>query len=54
MKTILLLLPVFIFCISCSAGETDKKTPVHESEELNLNEKKDAADSSFIIDTLHP
>ncbi|MBA3683018.1 MAG: hypothetical protein H0W73_17910 [Bacteroidetes bacterium] len=51
MKKILFLLPVFVFCISCSIGETDKQTPVHESEELNIGEKKHAADSSVIIDT---
>jgi len=53
MKTILFLIPAFIFCTSCKFGETDKQTPVHESEELNINEKKNQPDSSLIIDTLH-
>lgn len=51
MKFILILIPAFIFCVGCKYGETDKKTSVHESEELNLNEKKNSVDSSATIET---
>jgi uncharacterized protein YcfL len=34
---------IVLFILSgCSAGETDKTSPVHESEELNINKDKNA------------
>ncbi len=53
MKKTLVLLPLFIFCISCKMGETDKAVPINESEELNIGEKKHATDSNVVVDTLH-
>lgn len=53
MKNVIYSIVVLFVMFSCSAGETDKTSPVHESEELNLNKKKNTADTSLIIDTLN-